>query len=84
MKRFGGKIKSYMKAVFTVMVTCDLESRKIATPFVVYNGTKLKDARNKTTTLDWKFRNLRDLSNRCTAHMAFQKKHWFDDDITID
>ena len=65
------------------MVMCELDSRYMATPFVLYNGTKLKDTENKTTTLSWKFQNWHDLSNGRTAHMAFQKKHWFDDDINI-
>ena len=65
------------------MVTCDLDYIKMVVPLIVYNGTKLKDAKNKITTLDWKFRNWHDLSNGRTAHMAFQNKHWFDDDITV-
>ena len=36
------------------------------------------------TTLAWKFQNLRDISNGRTDHMAFQNKHYFDDDITIE
>ena len=66
------------------MVTCDIYSSKMTSPFVVYNGTKLKDMKNKTTALAWKLRNWHDLSNIPTDHMAFQNKHWFDDDITIE
>ena len=60
-KRVGGNIKSDTKAGFTAMVTRELESINMATPFVVYNGTKLKDAKNKKITLIWKFRNWRNL-----------------------
>ena len=47
-KRIGGKIKSDAKAGFTSMVTVNLGTSCMDPPFVVYNGTKLKDARNPT------------------------------------
>ena len=53
------------------MVTYDLESIKKDTPFVVYNGTKLKDVNNKTTNTDWKFRNWREPSNGRTSNRPF-------------
>ena len=42
------------------------------------------DVRKKINTLDWKLHNWRDLSNGRTYHMSFQKKHCFDDYITIE
>ena len=53
-------------------------------PFTVFNGTKLKDSKNPRNTLAYKFRNWRDPQKKRTGHMAFQKKHWFDEDITIE
>ena len=71
MERVAGKINSDMKSGFNAMVTYDLESIKKATPFVVYNGTKLKDVNNKTTNTDWKFRNWREPSNGRTSNRPF-------------
>ena len=44
------KVKSDAKSRFTSMVTRDIDSSKMTTPFVVYNGTKLKDARFSSKT----------------------------------
>ena len=66
------------------MVTCDIESINMTDHFVLHNGTKLKYVKKKTNMLAWKFRNWHDLLNGRTYHMDFQKKHWFDDDTSIE
>eukprot|EP00956_Cyclotella_meneghiniana_P024783 scaffold50391_cov37-Cyclotella_meneghiniana.AAC.1 len=82
-KRVGGKMNADDKAGFTVMVTAELNASKLLPPFIVYNGTKKKDAQDLERTLWWKYRNWSDAPGR-TAKVTFQKKHWFDEDITIE
>ena len=83
-RRVGGRVKADVKAGFTAMVSCNLLTSKMDPPFVVYNGTKLKDARYREQTLAWKWRNWRNSALGRTGYMAFQKKHWFDADVTIE
>ena len=66
------------------MVICDIDTSNMASPFVIYNNTKLKYAKNKQNTLACKFQNRHNLSNGCTVHMEFHNNHWFDGDITIE
>ena len=83
-KRVDGKIKVDAKAGFTAMVGLELNSSAMAPSFAVFNGIKLKDAKNPRNTLAYKFRKWRDPRKKRTGYMAFQKKHWFDGDITIE
>ena len=83
-KRFGVRVKSDVKAGFTAMVTVNLGTSYMDAPFVVYNGTKLKDAKKPKYTLAYTYMHWRDLSIGRSGHMDFQRKHWFDDDITIE
>ena len=82
--RVGGRVKADVKAGFTAMVSVNMATSKMDPPFVVYNGTKLKDAVHPAQTLAWKYRNWRHSAPGRTGYMAFQKKHWFDGDITIE
>ena len=82
-KRVGGKIKSDVKKGFTLMVGCCLETGQMEPPFAVFDGTKLCTAKFKERTLAWKHRNWRHSTPGRAGFMAFQKKHWFDQDITI-
>ena len=82
--RVGGRVKADVKAGFTAMVSCNMLTSKMDPPFVVYNGMKLKDAQRPETTLAWKHRNWRNSALGRTGYMAFQKKHWFDGDITVE
>ena len=50
---------------------------------MVYNGTKLKDAKNPKATLAYKYRNWRGSKPGRTGMIAFQKKHWSDKDIMM-
>ena len=52
-------------------------------PFVVYDGTKITAAKLLERTLAYKYRNWRNSKPGRTGRMTFQKKHWFDADITI-
>ena len=83
-KRVGVRFKSDTKAGFTAMVTVNLGTSQMDAPFVVYNGTKLKGAKNPKSTLAHRYRHWRDLSIRRSGHIYFHRKHWFDDDITIE
>ena len=65
------------------MVTCNMETSKIEAPFVVFDDTKITQAKYPQRTLAWKHRNWRYLAPGNTGYLAFQKKHWFDEDITI-
>ena len=82
--RVGGRVKSDANAGFTAMVTVNLGTIQMDAPFVVYNGTKLKDSKNPQSTLVYRYRHWRDLSIGSSGHMYFQRKYWFDDDITIE
>ena len=82
-KRIGGKIKADVKKGFTLMVGCCLETGQMEPPFAVFDGTKLCTAKFKERTLAWKHRNWRHSVPGRAGFMAFQKKHWFDQDITI-
>ena len=83
-KRVGGRVKSDAKAGFTAMVTVYLGTIQMDATFVVYNGTKLKDSKKPKYTLAYTYMHWRDLSIGRSGHMDFQRKHWFDDDITIE
>ena len=52
-------------------------------PFVVFDGTKITTAKQPERTLAYKHRNWRNSKPGGTGRMTFQKKHWFDADITI-
>jgi hypothetical protein len=82
-KRVGGRVKAEVKKGFTAMVAVNLKTSEMDPPFVVYNGTKLSSARNPERTLWYKHRNWRNSAPGRTGRMVFQKKHWFDEDITI-
>ena len=82
-KRVGGKVKVEVKKGFTLMVACNLETSKIEAPFAVFDGTKLCGAKHPERTLAHKHRNWRNSAPGKTGCLAFQKKHWFDTDITI-
>ena len=56
-KRVGSKIKADVKKGFTFMVTCNTETSKIEAPFVVFDGTKLTQAKYPQRTLAWKLKN---------------------------
>ena len=83
-KRIGGKIKADVKKGFTLMVACNKETSLMEPPFSVFDGTKLCTAKNPERTLAWKYRNWRGSAPGRTGFMSFQKKHWFDEDITIE
>jgi len=83
-KRVGGKISAEVKKGFTLMVIVNMLTSEIDAPFLVYDGTKMKDAKYPERTLAYKYKNWRGSASGRTAHMAFQKKHWFDVDITIE
>ena len=83
-KRVGGKVKADAKAGFTAMVTVNLGTSQMEAPFCVYNGTKLKDSKKPKQTLAFKYRNWRDPAMGRTGYLAFQAKHWFDEDIMIE
>ena len=83
-KRVGGNIKSDEKAGFTLMVSLEMGVSEMIAPFIVYNGTKITEAQNPKQTLWYKYQNWRDISKGRTSKIFFQKKHWFDDDITIE
>ncbi len=77
-KRVGGKVDTDKKAGFTIMVTVEMARNIICNPFIVFTGMKQSEAKQPTRTLDYKYQ-----SWKGTATVAFQKKHWFDHDITI-
>mmetsp|Transcript_9761 Transcript_9761/g.22200 ORF Transcript_9761/g.22200 Transcript_9761/m.22200 type:complete len:792 (+) Transcript_9761:103-2478(+) len=45
-KRVGGKIKAEVKKGFTLMVIVNMLTSEIEAPFLVFDGVKLKDAKN--------------------------------------
>ena len=83
-KRAGGRINADVKKGFTLMVGCNMETSLMEPPFAVFDGTKLCKAKHPERTLAWKYRNWRGSAPGRTGHMSFQKKHWFDEDITIE
>ena len=83
-KRVGGKIKADVKKGFTLMVACNMDTSKIEAPFSVFNGTKLCKAKYPERTLAYKHRDWRNLAPGKTGKTAFQQKHWFDEDITME
>ena len=82
-KRVGGKVKLDTKDGFTTMVTVNLGTGQMDAPFVVCNGTKLKDAKNPKSNLAYRYRHWRNLSIGISGQMAFHRNHWFDYNITI-
>ena len=83
-KRVGGMVKADVKKGFTAMVAVNLKTSEMEPPFVVFTGTKLINAKYPLRTLAHKHRNWRQSGNGCTGYITFQKKHWFDEDITIE
>ena len=83
-KRVGGLVKADVKKGFTAMVAVNMKTSEMEPPFVVFNGTKMIDAKFPLRTLAHKHRNWRHSGNGRTGYIAFQKKHWFDEDITIE
>ncbi|KAL7539007.1 hypothetical protein ACHAWF_006267 [Thalassiosira exigua] len=81
-KRVDGKIKADVKKGFTLMVVVNMEASQMEPPFSVFDGTKLCKSKRPESTLPW-YRNWRGLGAGRTGFMTFQKKHWFDEDITI-
>ena len=51
------------------MVTCELDSRNMAAPFVVYNGIKLKDAKKKK--LHWLGSSVIDVTSQMDVHITW-------------
>ena len=82
-KNVGCRVNLDTNAGFNAMFTVNLGTRQMDAPFVVYNGTKLKDAKNQKSTLSYRYRHWRDLSIGRSGHMDFQRKHCFDYNITI-
>eukprot|EP00804_Cyclotella_cryptica_P007941 CCRYP_015999-RA/>CCRYP_015999-RA protein AED:0.04 eAED:-0.04 QI:0/-1/0/1/-1/1/1/0/248 len=66
------------------MVGAELDASHLIPPFLVYNGTKRADATNLQQTNWYKYRNWNKEALGRTARVMFQKKHWFDADITIE
>eukprot|EP00957_Ditylum_brightwellii_P025825 1953981-Ditylum_brightwellii.AAC.1 len=56
-RRVGGKIKADVKVGITLMVVVELNSSSMVNPFIVFNGTKIKDAKNPRSTHAYKYRN---------------------------
>lgn len=75
-KRVGTKVKANVKQGCTLMVTANYTNGLLANPFIVMTG-KTGQSLDKQFS-DWE---TRDVGNTC--HVAFQKKHWFNADITI-
>ena len=72
-KRVGVRVKSDAKSGFTAMVTVNLGNSQIDAPFVVYNGTKLKGAKNPKPTFAYRYRHWRDLSIGRSGNMVFHR-----------
>ena len=53
-KRVGGKVHADKKAGITAMLAVEMFSNKILPAFLVFNGTKKKDAKFPQRTLDFK------------------------------
>ena len=83
-RRVGGNLESNEKSGFTLMVGAELNSSSLVAPFVVFDGTKKKSAKNLTQTSWWKYRNWKSDAPGRTATVTFHPKHWFDEDITIE
>lgn len=83
-KRIGGNLSSNEKSGFTLMVGAELNSSSLVAPFVVFDGTKKKSARNLQQTSWWKYRNWKSEAPGRTATVTFHPKHWFDEDISIE
>eukprot|EP00804_Cyclotella_cryptica_P009838 CCRYP_014149-RA/>CCRYP_014149-RA protein AED:0.04 eAED:-0.04 QI:0/-1/0/1/-1/1/1/0/248 len=66
------------------MVGAELDANRLIPPFLVFNGTKRVDATNLQQTNWYKYQNWNKEAPGCTARVTFQKKHWFDADITIE
>ena len=66
------------------MTAVELQSSQMLPPFVVFDGTKLKTAKNPERTLAHKYRNWRNSKPGRTGHMCFHPKHWFDSDVTTE
>ena len=69
--RVCGRFKLDAKAGFTVMSKVNLGTIHMDAPFVVYNGNKLKDAKNPKYTLAYRCRHWRELSIGRSGHMYF-------------
>ena len=82
-KRIGGKIKGDEKSGFTLMVAAELNSSQLLPPFVVFNGTRIEESKRPQTTNHYKYKEHHNRPGR-TAHVTFQKKHWFDDCVTLE
>ena len=67
-----------------MMVAAELNSSSLVAPFIVFDGTKKKNAKNLTQTSWWKYRNWKTDAPGRTATITFHHKHWFDEDITIE
>ena len=78
------QIKADAKKGFTNMTAVELLSSSMLPPFVVFDGTKLKTAKNPERTLAHKYRNWRNSKPGRTGHMCFHPKHWFDADVTVE
>jgi hypothetical protein len=77
-KRVGGTVAAADKKLgITFMVTCDLNSSKVLPPFLVFTG--VSGARVDKQYAVWHTKG--DAKN--TARVCFQKKHWFDWQITF-
>jgi hypothetical protein len=66
------------------MVGAELDASRSIPPFLVFNGTERVDATNLEQTNRYKYRNWNKEARGRTARETFQKKHWFDADITIE
>ena len=66
-KRVGGKVNpTDKKAGFTFMVTVEMFSNSILPPFLVFNGTKMSEAKRPTRTLDFRYH-----SNSTKCHVYY-------------
>ena len=74
-KRVCGMVKSYAKAGFAEIVKVNLGTSYMDAPFLLFNGTKLKDTKNPKSTLAYRYRHWRDLSIGRSGHISFQRKH---------
>ena len=85
-RRVGGHVKADCKNGFTLMVTASLKSSNLQPAFLVFNGTKMDDAKIPSATNDFKFQKWdkvqADESFGGTASVHHQEKHWFDGTIT--
>ena len=78
-KRVGGTVAAAdEKLGITFMVTCDLNSSKVLPPFLVFTG--VSGARLDKQYATW---HTQGGDVKHTARVCFQKKHWFDWQITL-